>query len=523
MLQKLLPVRPTAPPPMKPLDPRSGERKDDFQQHLDDAASSTANKPAAKPADPAAKPAKADAKKSTGKATSSGKAKGKSEAKGDAEETTDAEANASDHVHAEASDVHATEDGDPEAGEAHAEAKVGHDAAKAKDADSDEHSDGETDAAMAEAAALAQTASAVKPVRATRDEQQKNGQDGQQGTRQDAAVAATAKAGVDAAGAQKGASSARVKAVGKDGTDDAAEAGPGDPAAALAEAALKASGGKEEQASDELTGEQPDSGAAPAAKKSGEMKLPEASWGAPPPELENKPLKAHAVTTPAAAPVDATAAASAAAQASAVAGSPSGDEKDAKSTVSTDAAKGLTIDATAAAAGQTQSPQAGTPAHQATNLPAPQPPEVQFADSNHEPIVTGVKAQLLPHGGSMQIRLDPPELGALKVMVEMRDGAMTATFQTSNEEATRLLSHSLNQLKHVLEGQGVSVERLQVQQAPKGESASSGGNNDDAKQQQNPQNWQDEHAARQEQQRKEVLRRMWRRVAGISDPIDVTA
>ena len=100
---------------------------------------------------------------------------------------------------------------------------------------------------------------------------------------------------------------------------------------------------------------------------------------------------------------------------------------------------------------------------------------------------------------------------------------MTATFQTSNEEATRLLSHSLNQLKHVLEGQGVSVERLQVQQAPKGDSASSGGNNDDAKQQQNPQNWQDEHAARQEQQRKEVLRRMWRRVSGMSDPIDVTA
>ena len=161
--------------------------------------------------------------------------------------------------------------------------------------------------------------------------------------------------------------------------------------------------------------------------------------------------------------------------------------------------------------------------HRASNLPASQPPEVQFADANHDPIVTGVKAQLLPHGGSMQIRLDPPELGALKVMVEMRDGAMTATFQTSNEEATRLLSHSLNQLKHVLEGQGVSVERLQVQQAPRGESASSGGNNDDAKQQQNPQNWQDEHAARQEQQRKEVLQRMWRRVAGIADPIDVTA
>jgi flagellar hook-length control protein FliK len=209
-----------------------------------------------------------------------------------------------------------------------------------------------------------------------------------------------------------------------------------------------------------------------------------------------------------------------ASQVSAVAGQPASDEKGSKSTDGADAGKALTLDA-AAAAGQAQGPQAGA-AHRATNLPAPQPPEVQFADSNHEPIVTGVKAQLLPHGGSMQIRLDPPELGALKVMVEMRDGAMTATFQTSNEEATRLLSHSLNQLKHVLEGQGVNVERLQVQQAPKGDSASGGGG-DDPKQQQNPQNWQDEHAARQEQQRKEVLRRMWRRVSGMTDPIDVTA
>src|SRR6185312_7102066 len=104
----------------------------------------------------------------------------------------------------------------------------------------------------------------------------------------------------------------------------------------------------------------------------------------------------------------------------------------------------------------------------AANAPAPAP-EGDFAQTNHTRIVSEVRGQLLPHGGTMQIRLDPPELGALKVMVEMRDGVMNATFQTSNENATQLLSHSLNQLKHVLETQGVSVERIQVQQAPKSE------------------------------------------------------
>jgi flagellar hook-length control protein FliK len=165
----------------------------------------------------------------------------------------------------------------------------------------------------------------------------------------------------------------------------------------------------------------------------------------------------------------------------------------------------------------------GEAAVQANKPPVPPPsPEVDFAQTNHDRIVTGVHSQLLPHGGAMEIRLDPPELGALKVMVEMRDGVMNATFQTSNEQATQLLSHSLNQLKHVLESQGVSVERIQVQQAPKNEHTQRDG--DRQQQQQNQQrDMNDDHAARQEQQRKEMMRRMWRRVSGAGDPIDYTA
>ena len=156
-----------------------------------------------------------------------------------------------------------------------------------------------------------------------------------------------------------------------------------------------------------------------------------------------------------------------------------------------------------------------------TTFHVPQSPEDQFADANHDKIVTAVRGELLPHGGSMQIRLDPPELGALKIMVEMRDGVMNATFQTSNEQATQLLGHSLNQLKHVLESQGMSVERLQVEQAPRNEH--SGRNSEDGQRQQDQQRWSDEHTARQEQQRKEMLRRMWRRVSGAGDPIDFLA
>jgi len=193
-------------------------------------------------------------------------------------------------------------------------------------------------------------------------------------------------------------------------------------------------------------------------------------------------------------------------------------------TKSTDKTGDLTLDPLAAIAPDAAAPShtaGGAPAQTAAaaaNTPAPAP-EVDFAQTNHTRIVSEVRGQLLPHGGTMQIRLDPPELGALKVMVEMRDGVMNATFQTSNENATQLLSHSLNQLKHVLESQGVSVERLQVQQAPKSEQATT--QQDPDHQQQRDAN--DQHTAQQEQQRKELLQRMWRKVSGAGDPLDFLA
>jgi flagellar hook-length control protein FliK len=149
--------------------------------------------------------------------------------------------------------------------------------------------------------------------------------------------------------------------------------------------------------------------------------------------------------------------------------------------------------------------------------PAPlPPPQAPFAEVNHPKIVTAMRGELLPHGGTMQIRLDPPELGALQVLVHMQDGVMTASFHTSNDDATKLLSHSLSQLKAVLESQGVSVEKLQVQQSPRDHQAQQ----DDPNQQQRDQQG---DAHRQEQQRKEMLRRMWRKLSIGSDPLDLVA
>ena len=97
-------------------------------------------------------------------------------------------------------------------------------------------------------------------------------------------------------------------------------------------------------------------------------------------------------------------------------------------------------DALASAQGQTPAAeQSGTsPAQTVAKAPPPLPPEVRFADANQAKIVSSVHTQLLPNGGSMQIRLDPPELGSMNISVRMRDGVMTATFETSTDQAAAI-------------------------------------------------------------------------------------
>jgi flagellar hook-length control protein FliK len=150
--------------------------------------------------------------------------------------------------------------------------------------------------------------------------------------------------------------------------------------------------------------------------------------------------------------------------------------------------------------------------------PAPDAPEVRFAVDNHASIIHAIRGELIPGGGSMHIRLDPPELGALQVSVQMRDGIMTAAFHTSTDEATRVLSHSLTQLKHALEQQGVSIEKIHVQQSPR--DSQSNFNNDDSRQRQSAF---DHSSPQQEQQRRDALARMWRRLTDGSDPLDLVA
>lgn len=142
--------------------------------------------------------------------------------------------------------------------------------------------------------------------------------------------------------------------------------------------------------------------------------------------------------------------------------------------------------------------------------------DARFAQANTPTIVQSVRGQLLPNGGTLTLRLDPPEIGALQVAVVMKDGLASVSLATDNPEAARLMTHSLSQLRDALASAGVAVDRLTVQQAPKQESSTTTG---DQRNSGNPQQSGDQASPwnqdqRRDQQRRDLLERMWRKASG---------
>jgi flagellar hook-length control protein FliK len=91
----------------------------------------------------------------------------------------------------------------------------------------------------------------------------------------------------------------------------------------------------------------------------------------------------------------------------------------------------------------------------------------QSPASSHEnvldQVVLGLRGKLDPQNGKAEIRLDPPNMGSLKVSIALNKGSLTAQFETSTDVVRDLLSNHIDKLRSVLEGQGITVDRLAVQ------------------------------------------------------------
>lgn len=130
--------------------------------------------------------------------------------------------------------------------------------------------------------------------------------------------------------------------------------------------------------------------------------------------------------------------------------------------------------------------------------------------------VREVATRAVPGRQSVTIRLDPPQLGSVRVHVQIIDGQATATIATSNDVAHGLVRGSLDQLQQSLERSGVGIDRVQVTRMG---SASAAENNANAGRDQHHQQQGDGQSAgrdhqqqhQRDQTRRDALLRFWNR------------
>lgn len=67
------------------------------------------------------------------------------------------------------------------------------------------------------------------------------------------------------------------------------------------------------------------------------------------------------------------------------------------------------------------------------------------------------------HGGTVTLRLNPPELGALRIAVRMDGPMLSATFEASSAAVSSLLEGQMHMLRSALERVGLGVDQLNVQ------------------------------------------------------------
>ncbi|MEX0655197.1 MAG: flagellar hook-length control protein FliK [Phycisphaeraceae bacterium] len=96
---------------------------------------------------------------------------------------------------------------------------------------------------------------------------------------------------------------------------------------------------------------------------------------------------------------------------------------------------------------------------------APGQPMMSEADAqaNASRLARAMNSAVNQGSGTLTVRMTPPEMGTVRIQLQMQAGTVNATLHAEGEGARTLLSQQLSQLRQSLEGQGLTVERLSVQ------------------------------------------------------------
>ena len=95
--------------------------------------------------------------------------------------------------------------------------------------------------------------------------------------------------------------------------------------------------------------------------------------------------------------------------------------------------------------------------------PSPPASDTPQLDANTERVIRGMRGVMNQNGGAVTLRLSPPEMGIVRIEMQINGGAVSAQLHTELAEARTLLDQQLGQLRHALETHGLTVEKLAVQ------------------------------------------------------------
>lgn len=90
-------------------------------------------------------------------------------------------------------------------------------------------------------------------------------------------------------------------------------------------------------------------------------------------------------------------------------------------------------------------------------------PESDADPVNTARLTRGLQSALQQPGGTVTLRLTPPELGTVRIQLQLASGTVSASLQAESASARTMLTQQLSQLRTALESQGLNVERLNVQ------------------------------------------------------------
>ena len=96
--------------------------------------------------------------------------------------------------------------------------------------------------------------------------------------------------------------------------------------------------------------------------------------------------------------------------------------------------------------------------------------------ANIERIVRLVAQRIRGERSHTVMRLDPPELGSLRLQMDLKGAALTLRIDTSTHVAHRLLSEDVDKLRQGLETSGIQLERVDIRPPTRGPEAGEQGN-----------------------------------------------